>query len=464
MSVTKFESKTTTGISKTKTSESESEYTTFLGTYSTKPDWFMIWYMFVCHSIALYAVLKLVFLNASDINNSGSDNSDSTSGKSGPNYKTIIFSISLYWITALGVTAGKHRLWAHRSYEAAWPLRLFLMILCSIANQKSIYQWCRDHRAHHLKPDTPADPHNARRGFFFSHIGWLFLRRTEECKELIRSVRTSDLLEDGFVKFQWILHPYWELMWCFLFPMLVTGWFLGDSYVNGFLYAGMLRYVLWLHGTFAVNSFVHMGEKEGASTPYIKEEYITNLKTADSLDSYSNHSLESSSRLNSEDKDSESVTVNSTSSPLRNLKSILSCDNGWVSFFTGGEGWHSWHHEFAWDYAAAELGCLQQYNPTKCFLDFLANEWIFGRFAPVKNRRRGLVLWERRKEEWRKEIEALNSTTTTSKFNESDTKIQLKESLVGPPLFKCRKIEFVASNSSSSNLKSLDCKSNKKKI
>jgi len=33
--------------------------------------------------------------------------------------------VFVYWLTGLGVTAGAHRLWAHRSYKAAPALRFF---------------------------------------------------------------------------------------------------------------------------------------------------------------------------------------------------------------------------------------------------------------------------------------------------------------------------------------------------
>jgi fatty-acid desaturase len=38
-------------------------------------------------------------------------------------------------ILGLGVTAGAHRLWSHRSYKAKLPLRIFLCICHSIAGQ-----------------------------------------------------------------------------------------------------------------------------------------------------------------------------------------------------------------------------------------------------------------------------------------------------------------------------------------
>lgn len=36
---------------------------------------------------------------------------------------------------AIGVTAGAHRLWCHRSYKAKWPLRLLLCIMQTMAFQ-----------------------------------------------------------------------------------------------------------------------------------------------------------------------------------------------------------------------------------------------------------------------------------------------------------------------------------------
>lgn len=45
-----------------------------------------------------------------------------------------------------GITAGAHRLWAHKAYKAKWQLRVILMLFNNIAFQNSIYEWVRDHR------------------------------------------------------------------------------------------------------------------------------------------------------------------------------------------------------------------------------------------------------------------------------------------------------------------------------
>ena len=40
-------------------------------------------------------------------------------------------------MSALGITAGSHRLWAHRSYKAKLPLRIILAVFNLMASQVS---------------------------------------------------------------------------------------------------------------------------------------------------------------------------------------------------------------------------------------------------------------------------------------------------------------------------------------
>ena len=46
-----------------------------------------------------------------------------------------VAAVLLYQAGGLGITAGAHRLWAHRSYKAKWPLRLLLVIFNTLAFQ-----------------------------------------------------------------------------------------------------------------------------------------------------------------------------------------------------------------------------------------------------------------------------------------------------------------------------------------
>lgn len=81
-------------------------------------------------------------------------------------------------------------------------MRIMLIIFNTIAFQNSVYVWARDHRVHHKFSETDADPHNATRGMFFSHIGWLMCKKHPEVKAKGKTIDMSDLEADPIVMFQ----------------------------------------------------------------------------------------------------------------------------------------------------------------------------------------------------------------------------------------------------------------------
>ena len=56
-------------------------------------------------------------------------------------WKTLAFTYVLAILSSLGVQAGAHRLWAHRSYKASFGLRLFLSFCHVLALQNDLYEW-----------------------------------------------------------------------------------------------------------------------------------------------------------------------------------------------------------------------------------------------------------------------------------------------------------------------------------
>ena len=144
------------------------------------------------------------------------------------------------------MTAGAHRLWTHRSYKARLPLRVFLMLSNCLAMENSIYVWTRDHRVHHKFSETSADPHDATRGFFFSHasvtitkdtpilgftkplyqtfltqIGWLMVRKHPDVKEKGSKIDLSDLRSDPVVMFQHRHYLPLAVTICIVVPTLI---------------------------------------------------------------------------------------------------------------------------------------------------------------------------------------------------------------------------------------------------
>ncbi|KAJ8248422.1 hypothetical protein GJAV_G00241860 [Gymnothorax javanicus] len=228
---------------------------------------------------------------------------------------TLAWSMVCFMISALGVTAGAHRLWSHRSYKASLPLRIFLAIANSMAFQNDVYEWARDHRVHHKYSETDADPHNAVRGFFFAHIGWLLVRKHPDVIEKGRKLELADLKADKVVMFQRKYYKPSVLLMCFGIPMLVPWYFWGESLWVAYFVPGLLRYTIVLNATWLVNSAAHMW----GNRPYDE-------------------------------------TINPR-------------ENKFVAFSAIGEGFHNFHHTFPFDYATSEFGC--KVNLTTCFIDLM---------------------------------------------------------------------------------------------
>ncbi|XP_046442058.1 acyl-CoA Delta-9 desaturase-like isoform X3 [Daphnia pulex] len=234
-------------------------------------------------------------------------------------WATLAWSYALFIFGGFGITGGAHRLWAHRCYKAKWPLRVIAAVGQTIALQNDIYVWSRDHRVHHKFSETDADPHNARRGFFFAHVGWLLCRKHPEVMRRGKTVDVSDLLQDPIVVYQRKFYIPLLIIFCFAMPTLVPWYFWGESLRTSFFVASILRYVITLNATWLVNSAAHIW----GTHPYDK--------------------------------------------------GINPSENRFVAFITSGEGWHNYHHVFPWDYKASELGNYGT-NTTRAIIDFCA--WL----------------------------------------------------------------------------------------
>lgn len=111
---------------------------------------------------------------------------------------------------------------------------------------------------HHKFCDTNADPHNARRGFFFSHMGWLLCKKHPDVKKFGVKVDMSDLEADPHIMFQ---HKYYlRLMFVvsIIIPTLIPWLCWGETFKASFFLGSVYRYILSLHITWLINSAAHM--------------------------------------------------------------------------------------------------------------------------------------------------------------------------------------------------------------
>jgi stearoyl-CoA desaturase (Delta-9 desaturase) len=158
----------------------------------------------------------------------------------------------LYLSTGISVTAGYHRLFAHKTYQASWPVRLFFLVFGAGALENSVLAWSADHRVHHAHVDEERDPYNIQKGFWWAHIGWIFVKNEFPPPPSV----VRDLAEDPLVR--WQERWYWLLgigvaIGIPLAVGLATGRLLGCLMISG-----VLRIVASHHGTFFINSLCHM--------------------------------------------------------------------------------------------------------------------------------------------------------------------------------------------------------------
>ncbi|MEO0335180.1 MAG: fatty acid desaturase [Pseudomonadota bacterium] len=202
----------------------------------------------------------------------------------------LLFTL-FYSATAMSITAGYHRLWSHKAYEAGPILRLFYALFGAAAFQNSIYKWSVDHRLHHRHVDTDLDPYSINKGFFYAHMGWMISKQEwpPHAKAYGR-----DLENDKIVMWQDRNYVPIAIVMGFFLPTLI-GHLMGNA-LGGLVFGALLRMVALHHGTFLINSACHFW----GSRPY---------------------TIENTAR-----------------------------DNIVLAFLTFGEGYHNFHHLFATDY------------------------------------------------------------------------------------------------------------------
>lgn len=241
------------------------------------------------HAISLFAIVYLVVFQFS--------------------WWTVGLAALWFGLCGLSITAGYHRLFSHPTYKAAWPIRAFYLLFGAASLQSSALKWSADHRAHHAHTDHHDDPYNADRGFWFSHVGWLFRRGAT-----VDYGWVPDLQSDPLVRFQERHYVLLALLFGAALPFSL-GLLWGDPF-GALLCAGFLRLAVQWHATWSINSVAHLV----GTQPY--------------------------SRANS-------------------------ARDSWVAaIVTLGEGYHNYHHRFPIDYRNGVR--WYHFDPTKWFVWILS--------------------------------------------------------------------------------------------
>ncbi len=227
----------------------------------------------------------------------------------------VLAMLAGIFLCEISITAGYHRLWSHRAYEAHWLVRLVFAIGGAFATQNSILHWSSDHRQHHRFTDNNAkDPYSAHRGFWYSHMGWML--REYGTNPDYDYKHCEDLKKDPVV--MWQHRHYLPLVLGVNFGIPIIAGLIHGDLIGMMLLLGVARLFISHHFTFLINSLAHIWGNQ----PY-----------------------------------SDKNTAR---------------DNAILAFLTMGEGYHNYHHRFQRDYRNGIR--WWHFDPSKWLIQLLS--WV----------------------------------------------------------------------------------------
>ncbi|HEY9882667.1 MAG TPA: fatty acid desaturase [Thermosynechococcaceae cyanobacterium] len=161
-------------------------------------------------------------------------------------------AVFLHWLFgSIGICLGYHRLLTHRSFQVPKWLERTITLIGALALQGGPTFWVAGHRMHHLyTEDNEKDPYSAQKGFWWSHMMWLFYPQARFFDRESYRQFAPDIDKDPLYRF---LDRYFLLLQV---PVGLTLYLLGGwSFV---IYGVFLRAVLLWHSTWLINSASHM--------------------------------------------------------------------------------------------------------------------------------------------------------------------------------------------------------------
>jgi stearoyl-CoA desaturase (delta-9 desaturase) len=154
--------------------------------------------------------------------------------------------VVLYVVRVFFITAGYHRLLAHRAFRVGRITQFVFAFGALTCAQKGPLWWTAWHRQHHRYTDTNRDPHSPQHGLWWSHVGWILSGRYGETHhELVRELAR-------FPELRFLDRHDWIGPWTLgIASWWIAGW---SGLVVGFFGSTLL---VW-HATFLVNSAAHV--------------------------------------------------------------------------------------------------------------------------------------------------------------------------------------------------------------
>jgi stearoyl-CoA desaturase (delta-9 desaturase) len=180
-------------------------------------------------------------------------------------WQGFVVFLALYYITGMvGITFGFHRMLTHHGFTAPRWLENVAGFCGTLACQGGPINWVATHRIHHAYSDTPRDPHDVNKGFWYAHIGWLMnlrcdLGKFEEYKHYAPDLAKRPFfvfLENYMIHIQVVLGLSLFALGGTVFSQLPAGFDfkMGMSFT---VWGIFVRMITMYHVTWCVNSVAH---------------------------------------------------------------------------------------------------------------------------------------------------------------------------------------------------------------
>lgn len=171
-------------------------------------------------------------------------------------WKSYLFLFVNWILMNASVVIGWHRYFSHQHFETyKWIEFLFLFFGSSALNGSAI-EWASEHMSHHAFPeDEEKDPSCPKKGFFYSHIGWLCYKRNFLVN---KTLLNNKLLVWQDKNWKWV-----SVIVGVIIPFIIYYFLVNNSLLEALLIGVMLRLFISQHTILLLNSWAHFfGQKD----------------------------------------------------------------------------------------------------------------------------------------------------------------------------------------------------------
>ncbi|MBO8215208.1 acyl-CoA desaturase [Acinetobacter nosocomialis] len=199
----------------------------------------------------------------------------------GVSWFAVIFMLGFYFIRMFAITAFFHRYLSHKTFQTSRIVQFIFVLIGTMSAQRGPLWWAAHHRYHHHFTDTDQDPHSAKAGFLYSHVGWFLNEQNFATRKKV--------IKD------WLKYP--ELIWLdrFSLPVVILtalaiyglgSWLaqrfpaLGTNGLQLLVWGFVISTVLLTHATLCINSLAHRyGSREFNTADDSRNNFFLSLIT-----------------------------------------------------------------------------------------------------------------------------------------------------------------------------------------